>query len=367
VVKNLCWQPSDFRLYHDEVASDYSPTFSVVVPVFNQEHLIKKVLTAIKACMVSNWELIVVDDSSDDNTRNEILGWANEFGATGVLQRIRLYHSNHQMFETACDSFGFSQIGAPFIIEIQADMILQDHGFDRRFLDAFVALPELVIASGRGVDTFVSAFGSFLEKGGLIVARGKSPMLHAIKTVVSLLNLPSGFLVSNKLEVSSKADTSPLPEKSISKEIFPGRDEFLASGRAGRLGDLMDYSVPHSVEDFKKLWIGESVMRGPLFIRAELLNAIGGLDTDSFFLGFDDHELCYRASLKGYAVGFHPVNFVSPEEWGSSRKKRTFSSEYAVASKFFSSFRNLRKSKLWSVVANQTYPEVSKRIVQFLE
>jgi GT2 family glycosyltransferase len=155
--------------------------------------------------------------------------------------------------------------------------------------------------------------------------------------------------------------------ESINKEVFPSLDEFVESGRAGRLGDLINYSVPHSVENLKKLWIGESVMRGPLVIRAELLNAIGGLDTESFFLGFDDHEFCYRASLNGYVVGFHPIDFVSSEEWGSARKKRTLSSEYKVATKFFSSFRNLRKSNFWPVAINQAYPEVAKRIVQFLE
>jgi glycosyltransferase involved in cell wall biosynthesis len=366
-VKNLSRQSSDFTLYHDEIASEYNPTFSVVVPVFNQEKLINKVLTAIKACMVSNWELIVIDDSSEDNSRNEILGWATEFGAKGGLQRIRLYHSDSQMFESACDSFGFSQIRSPFIIEIQADMIVQDHGFDKRFLHAFDAVPELVLASGRGVESFVSAFGSFLEKGGLIVARGRSPVLHVIKTLASFLNLPPGLLDSKQPDGGPIVDNSLSRTESISKEIFPSRDEFVESGRAGRLGNLINFSVPHSSENFKKMWIGESVMRGPLFIRVEFLNAMGGLDTESFFLGFDDHELCYRASLNGYAVGFHPVDFVSSEEWGSARKKRTLSSEYKLATKFFSSFRNLRKSNFWPVAINQAYPEVTKRIVQILK
>ena len=366
-MKNLSWQSSDFRLYHDDVASEYNPTFSVVVPVFNQEQLIKKVLTSIKTCMVSNWELIVIDDSSEDNTRNEIRDWANEFGATGGLQRIRLFHSDSQMFESACDSFGFSQIMAPFIIEIQADMILQDRGFDKRFIAAFRDLPELVIASGRGVETFVSAFGSFVEKGGLIVARGRSPILHVIKTIATFLNFPFGLLASHKNKDSTIVDHSASRTKSISKEIFPSPDAFMESGRAGRLGNLINCSLPGSAENFKKLWIGESVMRGPLFIRAEFLNAIGGLDTDSFFLGFDDHELCYRASVSGYAVGFHPVSFVSSEDWGSARKKRTLSSEYKVATKFFSSFGNLRRSKIWHVAGNRTFPDVSPRVVKFLE
>ncbi|GAB1855738.1 glycosyltransferase family 2 protein [Flavobacteriaceae bacterium MHTCC 0001] len=48
------------------------PLVSIIIPTYNRAHLIGETLDSIKAQTYSNWECIVVDDGSTDNTSNVI-------------------------------------------------------------------------------------------------------------------------------------------------------------------------------------------------------------------------------------------------------------------------------------------------------
>ena len=48
------------------------PFFSVVIPTFNRSHIIKETLISVKNQIYDNWECIIVDDGSTDNTKKVI-------------------------------------------------------------------------------------------------------------------------------------------------------------------------------------------------------------------------------------------------------------------------------------------------------
>ena len=54
------------------------PFFSVVIPTYNRAHLIKKTIESVRQQTFSNWELIVVDDGSTDNTKEVVLSIDDE-------------------------------------------------------------------------------------------------------------------------------------------------------------------------------------------------------------------------------------------------------------------------------------------------
>ena len=43
---------------------------SIIIPIFNRQHLIEETLNSIKAQTYTNWECIIVDDGSTDDTYN---------------------------------------------------------------------------------------------------------------------------------------------------------------------------------------------------------------------------------------------------------------------------------------------------------
>jgi hypothetical protein len=72
--------------------------------------------------------------------------------------------------------------------------------------------------------------------------------------------------------------------------------------------DLKSELAAHS----RKMWVGETVMRGPILFRRAEYNQYGGFDIMSFFLGNDDHDLFLRARQRGKNVAFTPLHFSSP-------------------------------------------------------
>src|SRR5689334_10907074 len=49
---------------------------SVILPTFNRAHFLPEAFASIAAQSFSNWELIVVDDGSTDDTESVVRAWA---------------------------------------------------------------------------------------------------------------------------------------------------------------------------------------------------------------------------------------------------------------------------------------------------
>jgi glycosyltransferase involved in cell wall biosynthesis len=49
-----------------------TPFFSIILPTFNRAHLISRAIESVLSQSFTNWELLIVDDGSSDNTREVI-------------------------------------------------------------------------------------------------------------------------------------------------------------------------------------------------------------------------------------------------------------------------------------------------------
>jgi GT2 family glycosyltransferase len=98
----------------------------------------------------------------------------------------------------------------------------------------------------------------------------------------------------------------------------------------------------------RKIFVGETIMRGPLIIDLEKLKNIGCWDEGGFFQAYDDHDFCLRAYvLGGYRVGYVPISFASPTLDGTTRKKKSLLSEFSILSNLIRIRQSRKKSQLY--------------------
>ncbi len=49
-----------------------SPLFSIILPTYNRQYLLPRAVESVLSQQHSNWELIIIDDGSTDNTKEYI-------------------------------------------------------------------------------------------------------------------------------------------------------------------------------------------------------------------------------------------------------------------------------------------------------
>ena len=49
-----------------------TPFFSIVIPTYNRAHIVPETISSVQSQTFSNWELIIIDDGSTDNTKEVV-------------------------------------------------------------------------------------------------------------------------------------------------------------------------------------------------------------------------------------------------------------------------------------------------------
>ncbi|MFC5684453.1 glycosyltransferase family 2 protein [Flavobacterium sp. MAHUQ-51] len=97
-----------------------NPLVSIIIPTYNRAHLISETLDSVLAQTYTNWECIIVDDGSFDNT-DEVLG-------NYVIQdaRFKYYHRPKNTIKgaNACRNYGFQKSSGEYVIFLDSDDLL---------------------------------------------------------------------------------------------------------------------------------------------------------------------------------------------------------------------------------------------------
>jgi hypothetical protein len=229
-------------------------------------------------------------------------------------------------------------------------MELLEPGFDKKLVSAMNSHSDLFMISGRGCHPFREAAEAL--NPAIEMATSKTILLRLmlgelLKLGISFIGL---FTPPPKSSKGGHPDNTrelmPLPDRS---QIYPTLASFRENGRAGRLGGLISQVIDISDIPPGKMWVGETVMRGPLLVHRERYMSLGGLDTLAFFLGNDDHDLAYRAFVaQGYRTAFVPVGFNSPIHQGSTRKRKSVSTMIHLSRHMRRTSKHLLESGLYS-------------------
>lgn len=307
---------------------------SVVVPVFNQEAVIVRNILSIINNLSLNAEVHIINDNSEDRTNQKLQEFLDHYSMPPEnLAKISYYSFNKAQFETFSDHFAINRSVGRYIIEIQADMRIKEPDFDHKMIEILESNNDIFMLSGRGIMPFSEILSSFAT------TRGNEASVNT-NLLKALLNLFVRRLKTRKVSEEKVGVESSL------NEIDPDESLYAIEKKAGRLGRLIEDS---SIYDQSVLYVGETVMRGPICFSRDRYNNLGGLNTKAFFLGFDEHDLNLRARLtKNWRAAYTHLAFESPLEDGAMRKKRSMRSRFDL---YFAQVRTrnyVRKTQIYT-------------------
>lgn len=143
---------------------DYSQTVSIVIPVYRLEKYIKETLDCIHAQTYEDWEIVLVEDNTDDRSSEIIEAYAKD---NGLEDRIRLIHQQNEFGAAAARNTGVNNSKGRYIAYLDGDDIWAKDKLEKElaFLKeknaAFVFTGyEFADAEGKGMGKIVKVPGT---------------------------------------------------------------------------------------------------------------------------------------------------------------------------------------------------------------
>jgi glycosyltransferase involved in cell wall biosynthesis len=239
-------------LLKEYVYNNIDIIYSVIVPVYNQEQIIKKNIESIIKYTGGSFEIIIILDFCNDNTESILINFFDTFkNDNSLFSNVRIFKQpNSPIFEASCDNIGFINSKGKYCLEIQADMEMTMNNYNLHLSKPFNLLNNVFAVSGRCAH-------NLFRDGGI----GKL-----------------GRTIENSIE-----------ELNINPNIF---------------------------------YVYETCNRGPLLFDKKKLEELNYLDEKNFYQDNSDHDVIFRAYFyKNLISGYVPINFTSPLNDGTTRKK----------------------------------------------
>jgi len=116
--------------------TDQQPLVSIIIPTYNRAHLIGETLDSVLAQTYSNWECIIVDDGSTDNTDAVVQVYVEKDA------RCRYFHRppEHLPGGNGARNFGFKMSRGEYLVFLDSDDLLHPDCLAKR-VEAIVKNP----------------------------------------------------------------------------------------------------------------------------------------------------------------------------------------------------------------------------------
>lgn len=123
-----------------------TPLVSVVMPAFNVEKYMAETINYVQQQTYTNWELLVVDDQSKDNTQDIVTSFAEKDGRIRLVVRDR-----EPKGAQACRNIGIEIASGKYVLILDSDDIIRPYALMQRvsFMEAH---PELDFAIFKGIN-----------------------------------------------------------------------------------------------------------------------------------------------------------------------------------------------------------------------
>ena len=125
------------------------PTVSVIMPVYNAERFLKQAVTSVQSQSVSDWELLLVEDASTDNSAAVAAQLAAED------HRIRLLHNERNLGVAETRNRGVREARGEWVALLDSDDLWQPDKLKK----------QLSLARETGADIVYCSYGLIDENG----------------------------------------------------------------------------------------------------------------------------------------------------------------------------------------------------------
>lgn len=166
------------------------PEVTVIIPCFNYGHLLAETLTSVAAQTLTNWECIIVDDGSTDNTKEVALAFVDNH------QRFKyIFQQNSGL--SAARNTGIRAASGEFLQFLDADDLIEPRKFEEQ-VRCFKEYPDTDIVYGdvRYFSTeypqerLYSIWGYNLPWMPKVSGRGKSILKNLVIANMMVVNSP---------------------------------------------------------------------------------------------------------------------------------------------------------------------------------
>lgn len=117
------------------------PAVSILTPLKNASAWIQETIESIQHQSLQDWELIIIDDHSEDNS------FAIVSGMCAHDNRIRIFRNEGKGIISALNQ-GLSEAKGTYITRMDADDLMPENRL-QRMVDAFKDLPEKTVVTGK--------------------------------------------------------------------------------------------------------------------------------------------------------------------------------------------------------------------------
>ena len=142
--------------------SQIDPIYTIVMPIYNQKENLDEVIKSINESSTIFHDMILINDGSSDGTQEKVEPICQNLKDSNKVCNIKIITNPLPIYETACDNQGFRNAKTEYIIEIQADIIINEQGFDAKMISAMDKF-NLCAVSGRHVHDFSYMVGKYYE------------------------------------------------------------------------------------------------------------------------------------------------------------------------------------------------------------
>ena len=144
---------------------------SVIMPVYNCEKFVKYAIHSVQNQTYPNWELIIINDASTDNSLDEVLKFAHEDKRIHVFD----YVYNHGV--GVCRNAGLSHARGRYVAFLDADDLWAKHKLEKQI--AF--MQEKDIGLSHTSFAYINEAGD-LQPTGIVTVDEKVNLLKYLKT-----------------------------------------------------------------------------------------------------------------------------------------------------------------------------------------
>lgn len=126
-----------------------SPLVSIIIPTYNRAHLIGDTLESVYSQSYANWECIVVDDGSSDNTEEVVMDFVRKD------QRFQFHHrpAHHRAGGNGARNYGFSLAKGELVNWFDSDDLLLEKFIESK-VDLFVENDDLEVVVSKTILKF---------------------------------------------------------------------------------------------------------------------------------------------------------------------------------------------------------------------